>query len=121
MGGDFYVMHRDGSAEGLHSVTIGIHFTTFGCIAHVGEPVMCAVIMRSKTPILPSWVMGIDCLANIVDAETEDKFVLNNNKFMSSNPTCLFRGNEVPCIVIYSTKASITSIIMNKESVLSYC
>ena len=73
---------------------------------------MCAVIMKSKTPIPPSWVMGIDPMANIVDAETEDEFVMKNKESMSGGPTCVFRGKEVPCFVTYSPKASITSTLL---------
>ena len=105
-------MPTDGSAEGIQGATTDIHFTTLGFTAGTGEPVMCAVIMKSKNDIPKSWIVGIDPDVPLVDGTSEEDFIRKNQSAMKGGPFCHFRGKTVPCFVGCSEKASITSELL---------
>ena len=45
--------------------------------------------------------MGIDSMANIVDAETEDKFILKNKESMHGGPTYLLIKGKRGSLLCY--------------------
>ena len=81
-------MPTDGSAEGIHGATTDIHFTTLGFTAGTGEPVMCAVIMKSKNDIQESWILGIDPDVSLMDGTSEEDFIHKNQSAMTGGPCC---------------------------------
>eukprot|EP00977_Amphora_coffeiformis_P002353 scaffold439_cov107-Amphora_coffeaeformis.AAC.1 len=111
-GGKTFLVPIDGSAEGVRGATTDLHCTVLGFTAGTGEPIMCAVIMKSQTSIPPSWVLGIDPMAEIIDADNDADLIAHNGHAMTGGPTCVFRGKEVPCFVCHSQKASITSTLL---------
>jgi hypothetical protein len=116
-GGRRYILPKDGSAGSeLLSVT-DMHFTVLPFIAGTGEPVLCAIILKSEKPIeqVPyNWRYGFDITKQVLTGEEIDLFMLNtgDGMAMQGGPTCFFQGKEIPCFVCTSPKASITSSLL---------
>jgi hypothetical protein len=81
-----------------------------------GEPIMCAVVMKSEkdSKDLPvSWKLGIDITTRLTETNPGDAtMVLEYSDAMKGGPQCTFRGKVVPCFVCASPKASITSQLL---------
>ena len=90
------------------------HFTLLGFTALTGEPVLCLIIIAGVREEL-SVETGIDPTAKIVGNLTNDDFFDKNfgpGKLYPGGPTCNFKGKEIPCMVRWSPKGSITSPIL---------
>ena len=115
VGGELFVIPTEHSAGGLHGCTNDVHFTVLCFTSGNGDPVMCAVILKSKEHVskIPiSWKMGIDIRKNIKTGENVYKQVETNvgvDSVMHGGPRCTYNGKEIPCFVGTSPNASITS------------
>jgi hypothetical protein len=97
IGGQNFVLPVDYKA-GLLSATTDIHFTVLCFNLGTGQPIMCAVILKSdqevcKIPL--SWKYGIDITKDlrIEESETDAELFHNNSgcgKAMQGGPTCFF-------------------------------
>ena len=78
---------------------------------------MCLVILAGVQEAL-SVESGIDPFVaqTYGDASDDDYFDRNygQGKLFPDGPTCKFQGNEIPCIVRWSPKGSITSAILSR-------
>jgi hypothetical protein len=117
-GGQLFVLPAGEQSTGILGMVTDLHFTVLCFNAGNGEPVMCAVILKSEkqTHELPyNWVFGIDLTKNILTGKTDaHMFEMNSNdgQAMSGGPTCIFNGKTVPCFVCASPKASISSQLL---------
>jgi hypothetical protein len=118
VGGQLFVMPNDGSATGLLSSMHNMHFTVLGFTSGTGQPVMCAVILKSEQDVskLPySWRYGIDVSKHIHEDDDDQEFFRKNcgdGQAMQGGPKCIFNGQEVHCFVACSPSASITSQLL---------
>ena len=91
------------------------HFTLLGFTALTGEPVLCLVILAGVQEVL-SVESGIDPFVTQTygDASDDDYFDRNygTGKLFPGGPTCKFQGKEIPCMVRWTPKGSITSAIL---------
>jgi hypothetical protein len=119
IGGERFVLAKDQTESGCVGTNTDIHFTVLAFTAGTGEPVMCAVIMKSdkdpsKIPL--TWRFGIDIRKDIRPGETTAELFENNcceeGGAMAGGPKCYFNGKHIPCFVSCSPKASITSEIL---------
>jgi hypothetical protein len=114
-GGELFVLPVDGEEFGVCGVTTDMHFTVLCFTSGLGDPVMCAVILKSnKEPSeLPiAWKLGIDIRKDIASGETTYELIKANygeENAMAGGPKCTYQGKEIPCFVGCSPKASITS------------
>jgi hypothetical protein len=114
VGGQLFVMLNDGSAAGLSSMP-NMHFTVLGFTSGARQPVMCAVILKSKQDVskLPySWRYGIHVSKHIHEDNDSQEFFQKNcedGQAMQVAPKCIFNGQEVHCFVACSPSASIMS------------
>jgi hypothetical protein len=85
-----------------------------------GEPVMCAVILKSNKDIseIPlSWKMGIDIRKEVNTGQTQYELFEGNmtdKGAMAGGPKCTYNGKTIPCFFGASSKASITSEMLAK-------
>jgi len=90
------------------------HFTLLGFTALSGEPVLCLIIIAGVREKL-SVETGIDPIAITTGDVTDEDFFDKNfgpGKLYPGGPTCVFKGKEIPCMVRWSPKGSITSPIL---------
>ena len=91
------------------------HFTLLGFTALTGEPVLCLVIFAGVQEAL-SLESGINPFVTQTygDASDDDYFDRNYGpgKLFPGGPTCKFQGKEIPCMVRWTPKGSITSAIL---------
>jgi len=90
------------------------HFTILDFTAATDEPVMCAIIISGKT-IKPEVKTGLEAFAEKVGDETDPDFILRNTgpgKIYPNGLSCLFKGQEVPCMVCNTESGSITSELL---------
>ena len=74
---------------GSAGATTDLHFTAMCFTAGMGHPVMCAVILKSETPIseIPtSWKLGIDITKNLETGETLYDVVKANKDVLPGGP-----------------------------------
>ena len=91
------------------------HFTLLGFTALTGDPVLCLVIIagvREKLDV----ESGIDPFVTQTHGDASDKDYFDRNfgpgKLFPGGPTCKFLGKDIPCMVRWSPKGSITSQIL---------
>lgn len=121
-GGQLFVLPVDMSSQsGRNCATTDIHFTVLCFTSATGEPVLCAVILKSSQEItyIPlSWKMGIDIRRDIVTGETRyGTFEANygEGRACTGGSKCKFNPIELPCFVGCSPKASITSEMLAEK------
>jgi hypothetical protein len=119
VGGQLFILPKDGSSKGIVGSVTDMHFTVLPFISGTGEAIMCAIILKSEKPIeeIPlSWRYGIDITKSVHHHEGEDIeiFIKNSGEgtAMAGGPSCSFRGKEIPCFVCTSPKASISSQLL---------
>jgi hypothetical protein len=118
VGGQLFVLPSDRCSTGILGMVTDIHFTVLCFTSGIGEPVMCAVILKSEKEacdIPDSWKFGIDLTMNINTGGTDYEFFENNSgegQAMQGGPQCFFQDTIVPCFVGTSPKASITSNLL---------
>jgi hypothetical protein len=118
IGGRLFVLPVDSAEAGVTGVCTDLHFTVLCFTSGTGEPVLCAVILKSEKDIkdIPiSWKLGIDIRRDIISGETDYEVLaqnVGNNKAMHGGPRCTFNGKTLPCFVGTSPKASITSQLL---------
>ena len=102
----------------VNGAATDIHVTVLCFTAATGEPVMAAVIFKSKKKVedLPlSTTYGIMLERSLIPGANANEIFLNNcgeDKAMRGGPTCTFMGKTVPCYIGASPKASITSTML---------
>jgi len=91
------------------------HFTLLGFTALSGEPVLCLVIIAGVQESL-AVESGIDPFVTETHGDASDKDYFDRNfdpgKLFPGGPTCKFLGHDIPCMVRWSPKGSITSQIL---------
>jgi len=91
------------------------HFTLLGFTALTGEPVLCLVILAGVQEAL-SVESGIDPFVAQIYGDASDDYFFDRNygpgKLYPGGPTCKFQGKEIPCMVRWTPKGSITSAIL---------
>lgn len=93
------------------------HWTVLPFTAATGEPVMCAIIMKSDGGLIPTnWKTGVDVakLGGTFATQTDEEFLRNQTAdgCLSGGPTCHYRGVDVPCFVCCSPHGGITSELL---------
>jgi hypothetical protein len=117
-GGHKYILPTDGSSTGTLGSTTDMHFTVLPFISGTGEPIMCAIILKSEkhvSEIPTSWKLGIDITRPLEPADTDEEMLMKNigeGKAMHAGPTCVYNNKTIPCFVCTSPKASITSDLL---------
>jgi hypothetical protein len=115
VGGEQFILPKLESAGGVIGAATDIHFTVLCFTSATGDPVMCAVILKSDKNVadLPiSWKLGIDIRKEVVKGGTRREYFnynIGEDKSYSGGPKCTYLGKEIPCFVGCSPKASITS------------
>ena len=113
IGGQKYVCER-GSVPQNKVQHRDSHFTLLGFTALNGEPVLCVIVMAGKKEKF-GIETGIDPCAEVIgNVDDEDFFEKNYGlgKLFPSGPVCNFRNVDIPCLVKWSEKGSITSEIL---------
>jgi hypothetical protein len=63
VGGETFIISTDKTSRGMNGSMGDIHFSVLGFISGMGDPIMCAMILKSEKQAcdLPiSWITGID-------------------------------------------------------------
>ena len=118
-GGTKYVT-RCGESAKVNSTKKSKKFTLLGLTTLRGDPLMCVVIIEGKerNPFIESGVDPFHPMYSSYDADhtsSNFKFFEDNygpEKLFPGGPTCNFEGKNVPCMVRYSDKGSITDTIL---------
>ena len=99
-------------------------YTLLGLTLLSGDPRMCVLIMagdRLRTEV----ETGIDMFAKTIGNINEDDYFLKNSKKgkrFPGSPTCVVKGIEVPRLVRWSPKRSMTSeILVDICATIDYC
>lgn len=114
VGGALYACERGTVAQNKvqHSDK---HFTLLGFTNLSGEPVLCLVIIAGVQEAL-NVESGIDPFATETYGETSDVDYFDKNfgpgKLFPGGPTCKINNKEIPCMVRWTPKGSITSQIL---------
>ena len=91
------------------------HFTLLGFTALNGEPVLCLVILAGVRETL-NVESGIDPFVTETFGEATDTDYFDKNfgpgKLFPGGPTCRFQNKDIPCMVRWTPKGSITSQIL---------
>ena len=91
------------------------HFTLLGFTALNGEPVLCLVILAGVRETL-NVESGIDPFVTKTFGEATDTDYFDKNfgpgKLFPGGPTCRFQNKDIPCMVRWTPKGSITSQIL---------
>jgi hypothetical protein len=113
LGGQLFIVPSDDPDARLQGATTDIHFTVICFQADNGQPILCAVVMKSEKDskdLTVSWKLGIDITTKLTETNPGDAtMVIENWEAMIGGPQCTFCGKVVPCLVCASSKASITS------------
>lgn len=116
LGGELFIVPSDDFDARLQGATTDIHFTVLCFQSGNGEPILCAVVMKSEKDakdIPTSWKLGIDVTTKLSNPNDDGMLLLEqNSESMKGGPNCTFRGKVVPCFVCTSPKASITSQLL---------
>jgi hypothetical protein len=119
VGGQCHIVGT-GQKEGARtSASTDIHFTTLAFTSGTGEPIMCAVILKSEKAIedIPvNWRLGLDATKDIEFGDNDlETYMMNRPKGVSiGGPVCNFNGIEIPTFVCATPNASITSELLAK-------
>jgi hypothetical protein len=113
-GGKLYVLDKNQTEGARVGSFSDLHFTVMPFIAGTGEPVLCAIIVKSEKKIEDLSVLmhlGIDYTKEVKTGKTRVETVLLNRETGASigGPRCRFNGKILPCFVGCSPNASITS------------
>jgi hypothetical protein len=76
IGGQRLIMGCNQKEGGRSSALTDLHFTVLAFTSGTGEPIMCAVILKSEKKVeeLPmNWKLGIDATRNVTIEETENE------------------------------------------------
>lgn len=87
VGGRLYVLPRHENDGGKIGSTTDIHFTLLCFSAATGDPLMCAIILKSEQDIkdIPiHWKFGIDIRKNVVTGKNEVE-ILDDVEFLELN------------------------------------
>ena len=122
VGGQKFVFSKGGDNTGTLGSNTDLHFTVLCFNNAAGEPLLCAIILKSKKKVceIPlTWLFGIDITKKTYGDENGNQldFFLQNSKpdgAMSGGPDCYFNGNRIPCFVGASKSASITSTLLSE-------
>jgi hypothetical protein len=121
VGGELFMLPVEAVDCGVDGIVTDIHFSVLCFTSGIGNPVMCAVILKSQKDIkhIPySWKLGIDITKNLEQTNKNNiEFFekhYNDNSMMPGGPTCTYLGKEVPCFVGASPNASITSEMLTR-------
>ena len=90
------------------------HFTLLGFTALSGEPVLCLIVISGVRQHL-NIETGIDPSKPVTGNVRDKEFIDKNfgpGKLFPGGPICHFRGKDIPCLVRWSPKGSITSQIL---------
>ena len=90
------------------------HYTVLDFTLLDGKPLMCVVIMDGERPKAEVKI-GIDMFATAIGSVSDDDYFEKNTckgKKIPCGPTCTVGGVEVPTLVRWSPKGSITSEIL---------
>ena len=123
VGGRRFVFLQGETEVGRLGAINDLHFTTLVFTAGTGEPIMCAVILKSekKADEVPiNWKLGIDWTKikattrageeiNFADPDPIGLYEANQGA-MCGGPVCTFRNKTIPCFVGTSPKASISPL-----------
>ena len=112
-GGEKFIVPK-GMIPQLEANAQDKHFTLLGLTTIGGDPVMCVIIFAG-TIENKLWETGIDIFATAEGEVGDDDFFENNSgpgKRFPGGPTCIFQGKELPCLIRWSKKGSITSEIL---------
>ena len=118
VGGRLHVLPANATESGIPGSVTDLHFTVLCFSSGNGDPLMCAVIMKSARDIssMPNILkFGLDRKKEFINGETDyEMFEKNfgNEKAMPGGPQCFVNGKHVPCFVGCSPKASITSELL---------
>lgn len=122
VGGQKFIFSKGGDNTGTLGSNTDLHFTVLCFNNALGEPVLCAIVLKSKKSVseIPlTWLFGIDITKKINGDENGnqlDFFLLNSKPggAMSGGPDCFYNGNRIPCFVGASANASITSTLLSE-------
>ena len=111
---------RKGNNATLNCTKKSKKYTVLGLTNLLGQPIMCVVIFEEKerNPLLESGIDTTHPLSSEFDGEiTEDntEFFKDNygaGKLFPGGPVCEFEGVEIPTMVRYSEKGSISGDIL---------
>jgi len=111
IGGEKFLVCPDSQAQ-IQLAFKDCHFTVLGFTAATGEPVLCVIVLASKTMKM-DYIMGVNPFANI----DEDNLLTDNHcdgedKYFSMGPSCDVGGKKVPCFICNSENGSITSELL---------
>lgn len=123
LGGTRYVLPVGTDNTGSLGCTTDIHFTVLAFNNSLGNPLLCAIILKSekKPSEIPITVrFGIDATIPLIltkegeKADEIDLFYRNSGKgkAMQGGPDCFYKGRRIPCYVTCSPSASITSDLL---------
>jgi hypothetical protein len=118
VGGELFVLPVESRGSAVLGSATDIRFTVLPFTAGTGEPVMCAVLLKSERKVseLPlSWTAGIDITKNIRTNDNDIELFMDNSsdgEAMQGGPKCYFNGKKIPCFVGTSKKAGITSELL---------
>ena len=101
VGGQKYIFSKDGDNTGTLGSNSDLHFTVLCFNNAIGEPVLCAIVLKSKKTVseIPlTWHFGIDITKKTIGDENSNKldFFLQNSLpggAMTGGPDCFFNGN----------------------------
>ena len=124
IGGQMYMCER-GAIPQVKVQHKEKHFTLLGFTSLSGRPVLCLVIIQGVVEQL-NVETGIDISAEPHGTPDDTDFFDNNfgpGKLYPGGPTCNFKGKEIPCMVRWSPKGGITSVILAEAlaHIDSYC
>ena len=129
VGGQLFVLPVEDKEYGKLGSTTDINFTVIVFQAATGDPVLCAIILKSEKPreaIPLAWTLGIDWskiqvtgssgdilrFAASSDISSFESIYDSNRAALRGGPKCSFRGKEIPSFIGCSPNASITSELL---------
>ena len=90
------------------------HFTVLGLTLLTGETLMCVVIITGKNRIFHHEI-GVNIFVPAIGKHTDKDYWVNNlgpGKRFPGGPSCNVNGKNVPCMVCWSEKGSMTGEIL---------
>jgi hypothetical protein len=114
VGGEMFLLPCEDAESGISGAVTDMHFSVLCFTSGTGEPVLCAVILKSNKDIVDipiNWRLGIDLTKNVEEERMEaDLFESNQgeSKLMPGGPKCTYMGKDIPCFVGSSPNACIT-------------
>jgi hypothetical protein len=121
-GSQLFVLPVDMGCQGGQSgAPTNMHFSVLCFTSALGDPVLCAVILKSNIEIqdIPlKWKMGIDIQKDVAKGGTQFETFKQNygeGPACTGGPICQYNGKEILCFVGASPKACITSIMLAEK------